>query len=134
MKSKILDFLLGYGQSEERFDSSSVAYLEKTFSEKILGGMGSTFAKKILRSPIFVFLHNVSRSLASAKLRSYGALILSFGFFTLLLNLMGFYFGIDARLPIFEITVGAVLVAIGIPMLTAKRSLIGFLQNNRTEI
>ena len=132
MKSKLLDFLLGYGQSEENFKSSSVASLEKTFSAKILGGMGSTFAKRIQKSKIFAFLHESSRALASARLRSYGAMILSFGFFTLLFNLMGFYFEIESQLPISAITVGAIFVAIGIPMLTAKRSLVGFLQSNAT--
>ena len=130
MKSKFLDFLLGYERTDEKFKSSRIATAEKTFSAKIVGGMGSSFAKKLLKSPFSVFMKNTSRMLASAKLRAYGTILLSFGFLTMLLNIMGTYFGITDQLPVSEIIFGVVFMILAVPLLASKHTLIGFLQSN----
>lgn len=130
MRSDLLDFLLGYERTDEKFESSTVKATERRFSARMLGGMGSTFAKKLLKSPFSIFVKGLARALASAEVCSYGAILLSFGAFTVLFDLMGYYFRVFESFPFTSLAVGVVFALISVPMLFVKQSLTSFLQSH----
>ena len=54
MSSKFLDFILGYEESEQKFQNSRIAKAEKHFSDKVLVGVGYAYSKKILNSKLLI--------------------------------------------------------------------------------
>ena len=117
MKSKILDFIFGYEESERSFEESKIAQAEKRFSDKVISGLGSVYAKKVLTHPVVEFINKIKNALAYASIRSYGVLLLTFGLLTLLANFAVYYFRELPNSPEFELTVGIIFAAVAIPLL-----------------
>ena len=117
MKSKFLDFIIGYESSEESFEESRIAIAEKRFSDKVISGLGSAYAKKILSHPAVEFITKVKSALAYASVKSYGILLLTFGLMTLLANFAVYYFRALPESPAAELTVGVIFTVLAIPLL-----------------
>lgn len=130
--SKVMDFLFGYEKTEENFNNSRLAGLGKKFTDNpIGGGVGSAYAKKLLRNPISEFLSRLSHDLASASMRVYGIAIMSFGLLTLLINFADYYFRALPTSPAPELIVGLVFTALSIPLIITDTPTVDFLQNHR---
>ena len=117
MKSKILDFIFGYEESERAFEESHIAKAEKRFSDKVVSGLGSAYAKKVLTHPAVEFIIRIKNALAYASVRSYGILLLAFGLLTLLANFAVYYFRDLPESPALELTVGIICAVLAIPLL-----------------
>ena len=130
--SKIMDFLFGYEKTEENFNNSRLAGLGKKFTDNpIGGGVGSAYARKLLRNPISEFLSHLSHDLASASMRVYGIAIMSFGLLTLLINFADYYFRALPTSPAAKLIVGLVFAALSIPLILTDEPTVDFLQNHR---
>ena len=110
MKSKFLDFIFGYEDSEKNFEESAIAKAEKRFSDKIISGIGSAYSKRVLSSPAVSFISSLRSALAHASVKSYGILFLAFGLITMLANFAEYYFRDLPESPAFELVVGIVFV------------------------
>lgn len=128
MKSKLLSFLFGYEKSQKDFEESHVGSLERRFAARVTGSGGNSYAKRLFNSPWMRFSSNLSRSLASLPLRSYGVSMLFFGIITMLLNFADFYFGLLPGSPAIDLIVGAAFTLISIPLLCTDTPLIELLQ------
>lgn len=117
MKSKILDFVFGYEESERNFKESRIAKAEKRFSDRVISGLGSAYAKKFLSHPAVDFITKIRNALAYASVRSYGILLLTFGLLTLLGNFAVYYFSSNTGSPTSELAVGIVCAALAVPLL-----------------
>ena len=126
--SKILDFLFGYERSEESFLKSHTAQAEKNFSDTLIGGIGSRYAKRVLGNPLSRFFSRTSRALACIPVRAYGIAILVFGLITLLINFADYYFRALPTSPSEELVTGAVFTVVAIPLLMVNTPLSEFLQ------
>jgi putative inorganic carbon (HCO3(-)) transporter len=129
-KSSILGFLFGYRDSEESFSSSKTASGIRIFSDKLISGFGSGFAKKFFASPISRFFSKLSKALVYTSLRCYASMLLSFGIMTLLINLSDYYFKNAPTSPLFSLIVGAVSIVLAIPLLLIDTPLSEALQSN----
>ena len=117
MSSKFLDFILGYESSDESFSSSKAAKAEKSFSQKVIGGVGYAYSKKIFNSRFANFLALIRKKLTEASIKSYGILLLSFGIATLFANLAEYYFRDFGTSSTMELIAGAVVSALSFPLL-----------------
>ena len=117
MSSKFLDFIFGYEHSEEKFNSSRIAKAEKTFSDKVLVGVGYAYSKKILNSRIFKFFAKIKDALCNASIKSYGVFLLSFGLATLFAHFSEYYFMEFANTPTAALAVGAASAVVGFALL-----------------
>ena len=66
--SKILDFLFGYEEADRNFKSSKLSGLGKSFTDNMVGGIGSAYAKKILKNPVSDFFSRLARDLAADRI------------------------------------------------------------------
>lgn len=128
-KSSILGFLFGYRASEESFSASKTASGVRIFSDKLISGFGSAFAKKIYDNPVSRFFAKLSRSLVYTSVRCYGSLLLSFGIMTLLINLADYYFKQTPSSPLFPLIIGAIALVVSIPLLLVDTPLSEALQS-----
>ncbi len=122
--SRILDFLFGYETSEKNFENSRIARGRKTFSDKIISGVGSTYTRKLTGSSAAGFLSRLTGAFAHTSVKVYGSMLLSFGIITLLMNLVNYYF--NSVTPFSDLVIGAVFAIAAIPMLFVERSLSDF--------
>lgn len=128
MKSKFLDFIFGYEDSEKHFEESAIAKTEKRFSDKVISGIGSAYSKQVLSSPAVGFISNLRSALARASVKSYGILFLAFGLITLLANFAEYYFRDLPGSPAFELVVGIVFAVISVPLLFVDMPLADILE------
>ena len=131
MKSKILDFIFGYEESERVFGESRLARVEKRFSDKVVSGLGAAYSKKVLTHPAVEFIMKLRGALAYASVRSYGILVLAFGIFTLLGKLAVYYFSSRSGGASLELTVGIAATALSLPMLFVDVPLNDFLTGHK---
>lgn len=130
--SKILDFIFGYEKGEKNFKGSKIAESEGRFADRVVRGVSSAYANKILKSPISRLLSKIRESFALTSSRAYGSMLLSFGLITLLANFADFYFRSSPAGPIFQIIVGTALIALAIPFLFGECPLGETLAKNKT--
>ena len=128
MSSNFFDILLGYERSEENLNNSKVAVSVRHFKTKLIGGMNSTFAKRVLKNRVSLFLSRLSRSLASAPIKTFGAMFLSFGLVTLLTNFANYYFKDLPSSPQSALIIGAVFTILALPLLFTETPLVEFLE------
>ena len=128
MKSKILDFIFGYEESERSFEESKLARSEKSFSDKVISGLGSAYAKKVLSHPAVAFIVKIRNALSYATVRSYGILLLTFGLLTLLGNFAVYYFSSLLESPSMNLTFGIIFAAASVPLLFINVPLNDFLK------
>lgn len=130
-KSKILDFLFGYDLSQKNFEESAAHHVGKTFSDKLLGGVSSSFAKKILKNPIVGFFDRLNTLFSRIYIKSYSTIILSFGILTLLLCVLSYIFTEGAPLPLPGLLTGGISVILSIPGLFIDKPLAAVLASSR---
>ena len=128
VSSNFFDILLGYERSEENLNNSKVAVSVRHFKTKLIGGMNSTFAKRVLKNRVSLFLSRLSRSLASAPIKTFGAMFLSFGLVTLLTNFANYYFKDLPSSPQSALIIGAVFTILALPLLFTETPLVEFLK------
>ena len=116
MNSKLLDFLLGYEKSDEEFKKSNIVAAERRFSDKIISGVGNYYSKRILESPISKFLSRIRSAVAFASIKSFGALLVTFGLMTLLINFAEYYFMSLPTSPATQLIIGAAFTLVGLPL------------------
>ena len=123
MSSKIIDFLFGYERSEADFKESRIAHAEKKFSDTVVSGIGAVYTKKIIDSPIARFIGRITGAFARTAVNAYGAMLLSFGLLTVLINFASGYFSDFKSTPVVDIIIGAAAVLIAIPLLFFEKPL-----------
>ena len=128
MKSKFLDFIFGYEQSEKRFEESKIVQTEKRFADKVISGIGSAYSKRVLTSPAARFIANLRSTLARVSVKSYGILFLAFGLITMLANFAEYYFRDLPESPAFELAVGISFSLLAVPLLFADKPLYELLE------
>ena len=116
MRSRFIDFLTGYEKSEKTFESSHIAEAQVRFTDTVVGG-SSSLATLLIKNPVSKFLSNITHTVVAASTRAYGVLFLTFGIFTLLLNIFNYYLSLVAANTAFDIAVGTILLALSIPLL-----------------
>ncbi|MBR2650388.1 MAG: O-antigen ligase family protein [Clostridia bacterium] len=115
MRSRFVDFLLGYERSEAHFADSGIARADKKFTDMLIGGSASAAA--IIKNPFAKFISTLTENIVCASTRAYGAMFLTFGVLTLLMNFASYYFSsLEVSSP-FALAVGAIFSVISILLL-----------------
>ena len=117
MKSKIIDFIFGYEKSDADFKGSRVANAEKRFADKVISGIGATYTKRIVDSAFVKIIGKITGAFARTALNAYGAMLLSFGLLTVLINFASGYFSNFKSTPVIDIIIGGIAVIFAIPLL-----------------
>lgn len=89
------------------------AFSEKVFSTKEISGIG---AAKVLKGKLARALNFLGRSFAYSSTRSYGCFLLSFGLFSVFLNLGEYYFADEPEIAI-PLAIGVALAVLSVPLL-----------------
>ncbi len=127
--SKILDFIFGYETADDSFRESKIGTLGKNFSDTLIGGIGSTYSKRILKSAPMRAFSAITKWLACASTRFWGIIMMTFGLMTLLINFADYYFQSRPTSPAFELIVGISFLVLSIPFLLVDRPLVMLLQS-----
>ena len=98
---------------------------ERIFSIKEISGIG---AARILKGRVARFLNFLGRSLAYSSTRSYGCFLLSFGLFSLLLNLGEYYFANEAEVAV-PLVIGVIVACLSVPLFFFDRPMCIALQD-----
>lgn len=117
MSSKFLDFIFGYERSDESFRKSRVGTVGKHFSDKVLVGAGYAYSKKVLNSRIVKFFTKIKDALCYAHVKSYGVFLLALGLATIFAHFAEYYFMDFSEAPTAPLIAGAVITAVGLPLL-----------------
>lgn len=130
-KSKILQFLTGYEQSEASFDESRKhGAVGRTFYALTFGGARRDLLRRLASGRLSKGLSRFFRRFAYTSTRSYGLFLLTFGLMTLLAYLGKYYFMPDATdASLSSIITGTVCVLVAVPMLVVDRPACLTLQN-----
>ncbi len=115
-KSPFLDWLFGFEASEVSFGESKTVKTTLALRDKLISGVDSKSLRKLSSSRAMQLAVKIFKSFSYTSLRSYGAMLLSFGLLTLLLTFGKGYFA-EAYIPsTFSIIIGSVFSIIAIPL------------------
>lgn len=114
--SPFLDWLFGYESSEEGFDKSNTGKAAHKLRDRLIGGVNSKSLRKLTSSRATQIAARIFKSFSYTSLRSYGAMLLTFGLMTLLLTFGQSYFVEEYTPSIFSIVVGTAFLVISIPL------------------
>lgn len=104
-------------------------FADKLFSSKEVSGVGTIGVKRITRGKIARGINALGRIFSYSSSRSYGGFFLSFGLFTLFLNLGEYYFR-DEPVEVFSsLITGFVLIFIAVPFMLSDKPICILLQD-----
>lgn len=118
MKNSIFtNFLTGYEKSDEDLKESRVKrLLDKTFAKISISGVNSSYARFCSKSKIGLFMKRLADSLSFTPSRTWGVLLLAFGFMTLIINFAFGYFRdfSETATEVFPLVAGALVAIVGV--------------------
>lgn len=118
---RLSELLLGYRRTERRFRDQTTVAVERVFNDRRLSGIDVRCAKWLMHNPLTRGITRLFRLFAFSSTRAYGYFLLFFGLVTLLLNLASHYFFLSTRNLAVDLSVGAILALVAIPLLFFDR-------------
>lgn len=113
-KSKLVQLITGY---EDNIGTAVGSHIGRKFYAKKISGSVTANTKRFLSSKLMKFFKKLADLFAYAPAKTYGALFMTFGLLSLIINFATDYFGSSGQMSLASLVVGAAFAVVSVPFL-----------------